>query len=117
MAKIYQTSENAKKEFLKTRWYKAPYIKTKNAVLDVIKSYGLKETNVNDDYGEILVESRDFNLVVTIYEFKSFETSVDVYIESHYALDFGKTKRIILDFYNDLSKKVEFIALSLHKEV
>lgn len=116
MGKIYQTSENAKNDFLRTRWFKTNYAKAKQTVLDVLKSYGLSTTDINDDYGEILVECQEFNLVVTIFEFRVNEVSIDVYIESHYTFDFGKTKKILQGFYNDVAKNIEFLGYSLHKE-
>lgn len=116
MGKIYQTSENAKYDFLKTRWFKTNYNKAKEVVLKVIESYGLKPSDVNDDYGEILVECQEFNLVVTVFEYKVNEVSIDTYIESHFTFDFGKTKKILLGFYNDVAKNIEFLGYSLHKE-
>ena len=97
MGRMHQTSETAQKDYLKTRWYKASYDKTKTAIIDLLGEYGLIPEASDDEYGEIFVK-----------------TSVDLSLDSKMVFDLGKSKRIINDFYNDLAKKIEFKGVSLH---
>lgn len=111
---MHQTSETAQKDYLKTRWYKASYDKTKTAIIDLLGEYGLIPEASDDEYGEIFVKSKQFDLIITIFEFGNMETSVDLSLDSKMVFDLGKSKRIINDFYNDLAKKIEFKGVSLH---
>ncbi|MGM9971809.1 MAG: hypothetical protein ACI35W_05315 [Anaeroplasmataceae bacterium] len=114
MGRIYQTSEGASASYLKTRWYKASYQMAKKKVLELIEKLGFTAEVTDDTYGEIFVETPKFDMTITIFEFSIQETSVDLTFESKMLFDFGKSKKIINDFYLELNKSLEFKGLSLH---
>lgn len=114
MGKMYQTSENANQDYLKTRWYKASYQMAKKKVLDLLDKEGLKPEVTDDTYGEIFVETPKYDMTITIFEFSIQETSIDITFESKMLFDFGKSKAIINDFYSKINKVLEFKGLSLH---
>lgn len=114
MSKTYQTSEKASIDALKSRWYKANFQMTKKAVLEVLDEFGFKPQVTDDTYGEIYVESNQFVMTITIYEYNPTETSVDIYYQSKRFFDFGASKKDISIFYSKLSEKLVFKGLSLH---
>lgn len=114
MARVFQTSEKASKNILKTRWYKANYKVTKNAVLKVLENCGFEPLVTDDNYGEIFIENNNFTMTITIFEFSMTETSVDVSYESKRFFEFGQWKKDIIMFYSKISDIIEFKGLSLH---
>lgn len=115
MSKSYQTSEGAIQDFLKSRWYKANFQMTKKAVLAVLDECGFEPSVTDDTYGEVFIETQNFTMTITIYEYSLSETSVDVFYQSKRFLDFGASKKDIINFYDLLNNKLEFKGLSLHQ--
>ncbi len=116
MGKILETSETAKQDYLKTRWYKSNFQMTKKAVIEVLNDMGFEPGVTDDTYGEIFIEGPKFDMTITIFEFSVLETAVDVFYNSKYFLDLGKSKVDILKFYTKLNEKIQFKGFALHPE-
>ena len=114
MAKVLETSENNKKNNLKTHWYKGNYKMIKTAVLKVLTDCGFTPKVTDDNYGEIVIENNQFTMTITIFEFSVAETAVDLTYESKRFFDFGSSKKDILLFYTKLGEKAQFKGLGLH---
>ncbi len=114
MSKTFQTSEGAKRDILKTRWYKGNYKMVKNAVLKVLDECGFTPESTDDNYGEIFIENDQFAMTITIFEYSIAETAVDIYYESKRLFEFGNWKKDIIYFYSRLNDIVQFKGLGLH---
>lgn len=116
MSKVYETSENSEKDFLKTRYYKTSDIKLLERIPEILKQMNCEILGINKDYAEISAYTFKYDITVKVVNVKINETSVDVFISSRYFIDFNKTKNVILDFYNRLNKEFEFIGLALNQD-
>lgn len=115
MPKTYETSERASKDFLKTRYFKANSSRVMDFIKGLLEKDGLNVVAYNTEYGEISATSDYYDVTIKVFQFSISEVSVDMFIDSRYIFDFGKTKKIINDFFEKLSKEFPFIGLSLHK--
>lgn len=115
MSKVYETSENAKKEFLQTRYYKTSDFKLLERIPDVLKSMNCEILGINKDYAEISAYNDKYDITVKVVNTAINETSVDVFVSSRYLIDINKSKNIIIDFYTRLGKEFEFIGLALNR--
>ena len=115
MPKIYETSERAIKEFLQTRYYKA----NAKRILDFLNNYYQKNNitvvNYNDEYMELSISTEMYDMTIRPFQFSISETAVDLFIDSRFLFDFGKTKKVINEFYDMLAKNFPFIGLALGK--
>lgn len=113
-----ETSENSKYEFLRTHYYKCDYLKLKQSVIKVCEGLGFVLSNEDDDYFELLLQSRDVNLTVKFNEFHKRETALDFFVDAYYVfMKKTKVEKLLRTIYVQLSKLVEFKGLSLHPEV
>lgn len=114
MPKTLETSERTNKDYLKTRYYKGSADTIMNYLENDFKNNKIDLVSFNKDYGEISVSTDMYDMTVKVFQFSVTEVSVDLFIDSRYLFDFGKTKKVINDFYNKLSHQFPFIGLALH---
>ncbi len=117
MAKQLETSERAKKDYLKTRYYKTNIL----LIMEYVKKYfeeqsDIKIVSYDTNYNEISIDHPMYNMTVRFVQVATQEAAVDIFIDSYFLFDFSKTKNIINNFYEMLNQKYEFIGLALHKE-
>lgn len=115
MPKQLETSENAKKDYLKTRYYKTNIL----LIMEYLKKYyeenNIKIISYNTDYNEISIDEQYYNMTIRFVQVRPNEAAVDLFIDSYFLFDFNKTKRVIEEFYNLLNNKFEFKGLALNK--
>lgn len=115
MPYTFETAERASKELLKTHYYKTSYEKLKAAFLDYCKKQNWTVSDINDTYGEILVEEVYFSLTVRIEMQTPLETSIDFFVESNYFFAKRRGYKLVNEIYSYLNKVLIFKGLSLHK--
>lgn len=116
MGKTYETSENAKADFLKTHYYKTTSEQLLKYIPTLLETkYSFKILTVNDDYNEICAYNNNFDLTVKVIMSEINQTAVDFFITSRYLFDINKTKNLINEIYDSLSKEYPFIGLALNK--
>ena len=115
MPKVYETSENASKDFLLTRYYKANAKRILDFLRDYYKKNNVRIVNYNEEYMELSIATEMYDMTIRPFQFSVSETAVDMFIDSRYLFDFGKTKKIINEFYDMLAKNFPFIGLALGK--
>ncbi|WP_034670903.1 cytosolic protein [Ectobacillus panaciterrae] len=118
-----ETTDTHKYEQLRSRYYKT---NTQNA-LKVTEEMlqGIKDcriTSVSPERGEIsaaFTGKTKALLVVTVVTIRPFETAVDfmVFTETVLPTDFGFSKRLIIDLYNMLDKRLVFIGTGLGQKL
>jgi len=117
MAKTFETSEVGTKEYLQTHYYKTLIEPMMKFLPDMLEhKMGCKILSVNDDYMEITAYHADYDLTLKVVMPEINKTSVDIFIDSRFVFDFGKTKNIILQIYDNIAKQFEFVGLSLNRD-
>lgn len=114
MAKELETSETNRDERLRTRYYKDSATRINEFVKKYLTSKGGKVVSDDPNYGEIFVTSPNFNYTIKIFQFSVSEVAVDLFITSDFLFDFGKTKRELVSFFDELNKNFNFIGTGLH---
>lgn len=116
MSKQVETSERAKQDYLKTRYYKTNIL----LIMEYVKKYfhdnNIKIISYDTNYNEISVEAEFYNMTVRFVQVGPQEAAVDVFVDSNFLFDFNKTKKLINDFYEMIGKNFELKGLALHKE-
>lgn len=110
---VTDTSENAKDERLRTRYYRGEQRKVCQIVADFVKrEKDLKLVHVNDNRGEIMVEYRDsigfiHDLVVTVFAVTPVQSAVDIHTAMRSRMfDFGFNVRLINRIYKYLDNQL-----------
>lgn len=116
MPKQLETSEHAKKDFLKTRYYKTNILLIMEYVKKYFEENKIKIVSYDTTYNEISVEDELYNMTVRFVQVEPAEAAVDLFVDSYFLFDFNKTKKLINAFYDMLGKKFELKGLALHKE-
>ncbi len=119
-----ETSDSHSDEQLRSRYYKT---NTKNAlkvVQDILSHMdGYKVTSVSEERGEISVsvsKGKKALIIVTIITIRPFETAIDFSVLTDTAVlptDFGFSKRVILNMYEQLDKQLVFVGTSLGEKL
>ncbi len=115
MGKTYETSESAEKDFLKTRYYKTNIELIYKFLEEDLKKNSYNIISINKDYGEIAASHETHDIVVKLFQYSATEVAVDLFLDSHFLFDFGKSKKIIEEFYERLNKNFNLIGVALHK--
>ncbi|GAA3320698.1 hypothetical protein GCM10020331_032760 [Ectobacillus funiculus] len=106
-------------EQLRSRYYKTNTQNALKAVEDVIRGLkGYTVTSVSPERGEMSVNvagSRKAFVVVTVITIRPFETAIDFSVTTETPLpsDFGFSKKVIVELYNQLDKQLVFIGSGL----
>lgn len=100
------TGENVNDKDLKTRWYVANFKKCVEVIEEISHTRRMQIMHVDENYGEILVEGSKFEGTITVIEANPRESAIDFTLGYRGILDFGKTKKEILAWYQDIEKKL-----------
>lgn len=116
MAKTYETKENANREFLQTHYYKCMIDQMFKDIPEILNEMNCTLLSCNEDYYEISAYCNDYDITVKLVMVEIGKTSVDIFISSRFIFDFSKTKNVMLDLFNRVAKRHEFIGLSLNRD-
>lgn len=114
-----ETMDSHPDEQLRSRYYKTNTQNALKAVEDVIRGLkGYTVTSVSPERGEMSVNiaaSKKAFVVVTVITIRPFETAVDFSVTTETPLpsDFGFSKKVIKELYNQLDKQLVFIGSGL----
>lgn len=114
-----ETMDSHPDEQLRSRYYKTSTKNALKAVEDVIRGLkGYTVTSVSPERGEMSVNiagSKKAFVVVTVITIRPFETAIDFSVTTETPLpsDFGFSRKVILELYNQLDKQLVFIGSGL----
>lgn len=118
-----ETKENHVNETLRTHYYKS----TKEKVMKEIEAMlnqktGFTVASVNEDHGEIIVhvkKGKKAFVVITVIMVKPFRTAVDVSVSTDTFLftDFGSSRKMIIELYEEMNKRMEFVGTGLGEKL
>lgn len=101
-----ETKHNHEIVDLHTRWYQNNYEQCKEAVVSIAKKLNYVVVNINDTFGELLVESSEFSHVFDISSVTPLNTSIDICVTSKKL--FKKPIPQICFLYEELNKALKF---------
>ena len=109
-----ETSEKHIKNNLQTRYYRTSYLKLKNTIIDFANENDYIVNNIDDQHGEIFIQTTKFHLIITLMQVNSLETSVNVKVQTYKILGLNKPQRLIESVYAFLNQKLQFKGVGLH---
>jgi superfamily I DNA and/or RNA helicase len=116
MAKVLETSENGRRDYLQSHYYRTTADKLMDYIPNVCEAMNCKVLQVNTDFNEITAYNENYDITLKVVMTEINKTSVDVFINSRFLFDFGKTKAIILEFFNKIAQEFEFLGVSLNRD-
>lgn len=116
-----ETRENHMDEELRSRYYK---VTNKNAIKALQEMFqnmnGFTVKSISEEHGEIAVhvnKGKKAFMVVTVISVRPFETAIDFSVTTDTAilpLDFGFSRKIILQTYQEINKSLTFVGSGLN---
>ncbi len=104
LVKDVETHDNSTNKDLLTHYYHCEYRKAKEVLLDYFKASQYHVKNIDDKYGEILVENSNFHMIVSIRREKVINVSIDVKVNVYRILALNKPYKIVNELYNYMDK-------------
>ncbi|KGA97840.1 hypothetical protein AJ85_11990 [Alkalihalobacillus alcalophilus ATCC 27647 = CGMCC 1.3604] len=117
-----ETREAHQNDQLKTRYYKGSKEKVMEAVEHLIKKNGFHVKRAELERGEIIGQQQKGTkqlIIATVITVRPFKTAVDFSISTDSLLptDFGKSKKQVISFYEQLDKTLTFIGTGIGDEL
>lgn len=111
-----ETSDNHVQEQLRSHYYKTNVKKAMQAVKEIVdKMAGFEISSFSEERGEISInvkKGRKAFIVVTVIPVRPFETAIDFSATTEtlfIPVDFGYSRKMIIQLYSQLDKKLTFI--------
>ncbi len=109
-----ETNEKHTNRNLRTRYYRTSYNKLKNTIIDYANEKDYIVNNIDDQHGEIFIQTTKFHLIITLLQVNSLETSVNIKVQTYKILGLNKPQRVIENLYTFLNQKEQFKGIGLH---
>lgn len=90
----------------RTHYFKNEYNEVKEVVLQYAKQANMNVVNVDDNYGEILVEGGKFDLIISIKRVTVLEHAVDFKVTMKTLLGLNRPAKIVSAYYAYLDKQL-----------
>lgn len=113
-ASEFETSDTHHKTSMQTRYYRATYEQTKDAILSLIKTYNGSNIIVNDQYQEISFLTSRYICVFSVINLRPTESAVDIKV-SYNSISFGKGYKLIEEMYQKLDRSLLLKGTGLYK--
>ncbi|MDF2699885.1 MAG: hypothetical protein K0Q49_1441 [Haloplasmataceae bacterium] len=98
---------------LRTHYYRAEYPKAKDTILRYLSQNNYKVKNVDDTYGEILVETSKFYMVISIRKMTVIQVSIDVKVTVFSLIGGYKPIKHVKELYDYCDKQLTFVGVGL----
>lgn len=102
----FETQDRGIDNVLITHYYDNDYEKAKQAVIDTAVLFGFRVQNVDDNYKEMLIIYPKGEIIVTLFNQSYYVTGIDFKVTTSYILAFGRGRKVIENFYNELGTKL-----------
>lgn len=109
-----ETSELHKDGDLRSRYYKTSYKKIKEQVEIYALDNKLNVRNIDDNHGEIYLQTDNYHMILQIVQVNPLETAVDVKVQTYKMIGMNQPKKSIIKLYQFLDSKLQFKGTSLH---
>ncbi len=115
--KDIETSDKHRFIDFRTHYYKCEYNIAKDAVKRYLNQKKFKISNVDDNYGEIFVQSSSFHMIISIRKAMVLNVSIDIKVNVYGILGAYKPHKLIKELYTYLDKQLPFIGVGLQPGV
>lgn len=102
----FETSNNPSDRRLCSRYYNNDYYMVQNTISSVFNSAGYKLMHVDNNYHEMLFQSKKAQLIVTLSEMSMYEIKVDIKINTTFFIPLKRGVKIIDELYNLLDRRL-----------
>ncbi|MCL6586541.1 MAG: cytosolic protein [Anoxybacillus sp.] len=113
-----ETNETHEDERLRSRYYKATNAQAMKAVKELLQSSSHYELlSVSEERGEFSATTRGGKkafIVITVISVRPLETAIDFSVTTDTTFDFGFSRRVILDLYEQLDKRLPYIGSGIN---
>lgn len=113
-----ETKETHEDERLRSRYYKATNGQAMKAVKELLQSSSYYELlSVSEERGEFSATTRSGKkafIVITVISVRPLETAIDFSVTTDTMIDFGFSRRVILELYEQLDKRLPYIGSGIH---
>lgn len=90
----------------RTHYYKEEYNKVKEEILSYLSSIHAKVANVDDNYGEILVETTKYDMIISIKKVTVIEHAVDFKVTMKTMIGANRPAKVIKGYYDQLDQRL-----------
>ena len=111
---LSETKELHVDKDLRTRYYKSSYTKVKEQIIKFCEQNGFPVENVNDDHGEIFVQTSKLHAIISVIQITPLETAVDIKVQTYGVFGMNVPRKTILQIYEYLNNTLTFKGVSLH---
>jgi hypothetical protein len=111
--KDLETKPDHKLVALRTHNYRAEYRELKATILNYLKNKNLNAANINDQFGEILVEHRRFSLIIFVKKGSVLESSIDFKVTYKGFIGANRPYKLISEWYRYLDKQLRLQSIGL----
>lgn len=102
----FETSNNPKDKRLCSRYYGNDYYATQNTISSVFNNAGFKLKYVDNNYHEMLFESKKAQVIVTLSEMSMYEIKVDIKINTSFIFPMKRGVKMIDQLFTMLDKRL-----------
>ncbi|HEY8435505.1 MAG TPA: hypothetical protein VIK63_00415 [Haloplasmataceae bacterium] len=102
--KDVETRDHHPQPAFRTRYYKNEYSQVKDMILRYLNENKLRIINVEDNYGEILADGGNYDLIISIKRVTVVEHAVDFKVTMRTLLGLNRPAKIVTSLYNYLDR-------------
>ena len=106
LTKSIETKDMHSEQAFRTHYYKNDYRQVKDSILSYAKQNNYQVSHVDDQYGEILIETSSFMMIVTIKKASAFEVSVDIKVSFNGILGLYRPHKMVKDIFAFCDKQL-----------
>lgn len=99
---------------LRSRYYKSNYKKTKECILEYVKTLNAEVKNIDDVHREIFIQGGRFHIIFSMVQVTPIETSIDIKVDQYGLMGMHRPRRKIMEIYKYLDSNLSFKGVSLH---
>lgn len=109
-----ETSERHRNRDFLTCYYRSSYTKVKEAVIRFAEKNKIDVRDINDEHGEIYLQTRAFHIMVSVVQVNALETAVDLKVQTYGFIGFNKPAKLIKSCYKELNDTLTLKGKALH---
>lgn len=111
----FETSDNTSNKELLTHYYRDTYDRVKAEIVNYAKHHDYQVTSINDDFGEIYLNHKRHDLIITLVKLSMMEISVDIKATTYYLIGLKRGIKVIKELYQHLDRNLSFKGVALYK--
>lgn len=111
---LCETKELHVDKDLRTRYYKTSYTKVKEQIERYCQQNILPIENINDEHGEIFIQTAKMHAIVSVIQVTPLETAVDIKVQTYGVFGMHVPRKTVLNIYEHLNKTLTFKGVGLH---